>query len=300
MMSGKKQVVSCGNLLQPFHLLTITLLSLLLPLSFLLLARLSTAQYLLTFTTSQTTPQPLSLLFSLFLYTNPTILHVLVSLVCVATLIHGLTCRITLFIINYEESSWSSSSTPTVRPPRLYTAWILLCTLQVCVGLGIEGSIAAGIDGYTGGLVQVGHERNLVSRIVFFLGLHETMLHWSQLVVKPVVDDTVYGFARELEVGWLERMAMAASFGSLWWWRLRDEVESLVVVAEVKRELSMGVGVTDFVGWWLYYLTVTIGMVRVVKALIWLGIILFCKKRPTPPLQADSQSHWFHIMEEKV
>ena len=67
---------------------------------------------------------------------------------------------------------------------------------------------------------------------------------------------------------------MALSLGGLWWWRLRDEVESLVIVAEMKREL----GVADFVGWLLYYLTVTIGMVRVVRGLMWVGMVLLGRR----------------------
>ncbi|KAK3034620.1 hypothetical protein RJ639_033575 [Escallonia herrerae] len=257
----KKQWSFPTALKEPFHLLTITLLSLLLPLSFLLLARLTTARYLFAFKANPTSLPP-SLIFSFFLYTNPTLLHVLVSLVCVAALLQGLTGQVKL----------SSESPEPVLRPRLYTAWIFLCTLQVCVGLGIEGSIDAGVDGF-----GFGYERNLLSRVIFFLGLHETMLYWSRTIVKPVVDDSVYGFATEER--WVERVAMATSFGSLWWWGLRDEVESLVVVAETKKELLTGVDVADFVGWWLYYLTVTVGMVRVVKGLIWFGVILLCKTR---------------------
>ncbi|KAK9282515.1 hypothetical protein L1049_005435 [Liquidambar formosana] len=224
-----RNLLNSDFLREPFHILTITLLSLLLPLSFLLLARLSSAHYLLAFTPL---PQPCPLIFSLFFYSNPTLLHALVSIISVATLIHGLT---------------------------------------VCVGLGIEGSIAAGIDG-----ISFGDERNLFGRVIFFLGLHETMLHWSRTVVKPIVDDTVFGVAREER--WVERVVLAASCGSLWWWRLRNEVESLVILAEVKKKLLMGVGVADFVGWWLYYLTVTIGMVRIVKGLMWLGMVLLSRK----------------------
>ncbi|KAI8522578.1 hypothetical protein RHMOL_Rhmol13G0007600 [Rhododendron molle] len=51
---------------------------------------------------------------------------------------------------------------------------------QLCIGLGIEAIIAAGID----------HERILSGRAVFMflLGLHETMLYWWRVVVKPVGD----------------------------------------------------------------------------------------------------------------
>ncbi|KAJ0111073.1 hypothetical protein Patl1_00876 [Pistacia atlantica] len=245
-------------LIEPFYFLTINLLTLLLPLSFLLLARLSCAHCLL----ASYATQPLSSFpFSFFLYTNPAILYVLVSAISIATLIHGLTGKLTIL----------SESPGAVYQSRLYTAWILLCTLQISVGLGIEGSIGVGVDGSSFGI-----ERSLLSRVIFFLGLHETMLLWFKTVVKPVVDDTIFGVSKEER--WVERVGMALTLGSLWWWKLRDEVESLVVVPEAKKELLISVGVADFVGWWLYYLTVTIGMVRLVKGLLWLGMVLFCKR----------------------
>lgn len=248
----------------PFYTLTTTLLSLLLPLSFLLLARLTTAHYLFTTTPDPAPSKHFSLIFYIFLYTSPALLHSLVSMVSLATLIHGLTGKVALLT--------TKPPGPGFRP-RLYTAWIFLCTLQVCVGVGIEGSIAAGVDG-TMGLGN--RDRGLLTRVIFFLGLNETMLHWLKTVVKPVVDDTVFGVAREER--WVEKVIVAASFGGLWGWRLKEEVESLVIVAEVKKEMLMSVGVADFVGWWLYYLTVTIGMVRIVKGLMWLGMLLLCRK----------------------
>ncbi|GFS33467.1 hypothetical protein Acr_00g0028610 [Actinidia rufa] len=98
------------------------------------------------------------------------------------------------------------------------------------------GSIAAGIVGF-----GLGNERSLPSRVFFFLGMHEMMLYWWRAVVKPVVDDTIFGFSKEER--WVQRVAVAASFGTLWWVRLRHEVESLVLVLEVKKKLSMDIGV---------------------------------------------------------
>lgn len=141
----------------------------------------------------------------------------------------------------------------------------------MCVGLGIEGSIEAGVEGS-----DIGIKRGLLSRIIFFLGLHEIAVLWYRTVVKPVVDDTIFG-ARGAE-RWAERVAVAMSLGGLWCWKLRDEVEALVIVAEVKKDLGMGIGVGDFVGWWLYYLAVTIGMVRLVKGMMWFGMILLCER----------------------
>ncbi|MFS7976273.1 hypothetical protein Hanom_Chr10g00890541 [Helianthus anomalus] len=255
-------IFKCKRTLQIF---TTTLLSLLLPLSFLLLARLTTADYYLSGNGFLAAEPPSTVFFSLLLNSIPlSPLHVLVSIICVTALVHTLNeGRITI-------PTFSLPSQTTARP-RLYTAWIVLCTLQVCVGLGIEGSIGAGIEGSS-----FGHERNLVCRIVFFLGLHATTVYWWRTIVKPVVDDTMFGF--EMEEGWVERVVMGGSLGGLWWWRLRDEVESLVVITELKREMGVGVGVVDLMGWWLYYLVVTIGIVRVMKCLLWFGVVLLYQK----------------------
>ncbi|KAK3194287.1 hypothetical protein Dsin_025597 [Dipteronia sinensis] len=254
-------------MIEPFYILIANLLTLVLPLSFLLLARLSCAQYFLTIASYPSTPS-FSFLFSVFLHTNPALLYLLVSTLSVATLVNGLTGKLTL--LSESPASDDDDHRPVCQP-RLYMAWIFLGTLQVCVGLGIEGSIAAGIDSSSTGI-----GRSLLSRLIFFLGLHDIMLLWFRSVVKPVVDSTIFEVPRKER--WVERVTMALSIGSLWWWKLRDEVESLVVVAEAKKELLMDVGVADFVGWWLYYLTVTIGMVRIVKSLLWLGMILLCQR----------------------
>lgn len=246
-----------------FQMLTTTLLSLLFPLSFLILARLAIARAYLLF--ADVSFYPNSLLVDLFLNANSTLLHAMVPLVAIAALTHGLNGRFMFVKSEPAEPVWG---------PRLYWCWILLCTLQVCVGLGIEGSIAAHVGGSS--IVNVHRQKSLLNRALFFLGLHETMLFWSKKVVKPVVDDTIFGFSRPDR--WVDKAAMAVSFGFLWWWKLREEVEALVVVAEVKRDLSMGVGVTDFVGWWLYYLTITIGMVKVVKTAIRLPLIFFHRR----------------------
>ncbi|KAK4367257.1 hypothetical protein RND71_015137 [Anisodus tanguticus] len=254
----EKKVISvsdyAANMLRElFQCLTIILLSLLLPLSFIVLARLSVTRYLIA---TSAYMEPDSLLVRLFLYTNPTLLNVLAPLVSISALTQCLTGR--------------TLSDHMISKPRLYTSWFFLFAFQICACIGIEGSIAVGIDGSS-----FSHERLcLLTRVMFFLGLHETTLFWSKKVVKPVVDDTVFGIETEDRV--VEKVAMAMSFGILWWCKLRDEVESLVVVAEVKRDLIGSVGLVDFVGWWLYYVTAATGMVKVVKALIWLNFVLFC------------------------
>ncbi|KAE8693707.1 putative DELLA protein RGL2 [Hibiscus syriacus] len=257
-----------------FHLLAITLLSLLIPLSFLLVARLSCLNYILTAVASDPSHSSRPFLLSFYFYTNPAVLYVVVSVISIATLLHALTGEIT----------FASDSPEAVYKPRLFTAWLVLCTLQVSVGFGIEGSIASGIDG-----AGFGVERSLFSRLIFFLGLHEIMFFWFRTVVKPVVDDTVFGDATPER--WVHRAAIAVSVGTLWWWKLRDEVESLVVVAEAKKELSMEIEMADFVGWCLYYLTVTIGMVRVFKALLWVGIMLLRKNTTDGTGEEDDQDN---------
>ncbi|KAL9227637.1 hypothetical protein vseg_003305 [Gypsophila vaccaria] len=255
---ANSEVFGYPFLVQPFYLISVTLLSLLLPLSFLLLARLSSAQYLLSLVSI--TP-PKTFLFSLFLQTNPNLLHVFLLITSLAALIHGLTGRISLL---------TEFPGPVFRP-RIHAAWILLCTLQVWVGLGIEATIKAGVDG-----AGFGDGRSMISKLVFLVGLHETMIHWSRTIVRPVVDDTVYGGAREEK--WLEKWALAACFGALSWWRLRDEVDSLVVVVEVKRDMMMKIGLGDFLGLWLYYMTVAIGMSRILKGLMWFCMKFCCRR----------------------
>ncbi|KAG5072988.1 hypothetical protein AAZX31_03G200000 [Glycine max] len=273
-------MVAMGNNLQQkakeiFHLFTFTLLTLLLPLSFLLLAKFSDAQYYLQTLTWYHSPQHFPYVLTLALHINPLILYVLLSIISMASLVHGLTGKIIIL-------SDSLSSSSTFLQPRIFTAWIVLCTFQVCVGLGIEGSIEAGLYDSNDESMGFGVERrSLLSRVVFLLGLHETMHVWARVVVRPVVDDTVFGVVGR-EEKWVERVVEAASLGALWWWRLREDVESLVVMVEAKKEQLIDVRVSDFVGWWLYYLTVTIGMVRVVRGLVWMvTICLYRRPRAT-------------------
>lgn len=250
-----------------FYLFTHTLLSLLLPLSFLLLAKLSTVQYYLqrlSWHQYNYYSQPFPYVLSLALSINPYILYVLVFIISLTSLIHSLTNKVTILR--------NSSTSTTVL------AWILLCVFQVCVGLGIEGSIMVGFYDDDGPSFVV-VERSFLSKVAFLLGLHETTRVWCGMVVRPVVDDTVFGVVRKER--WIEKVAVAMSLGILWWWRLRDEVESLVVMVEVKKEQLMDVGINDFVGCWLYYLIVVVGIVRVVKGLIWIIRLIFpCRTKP--------------------
>jgi len=67
----------------------------------------------------------------------------------------------------------------------------------------------------------------------------------TSMVVRPVVDDTMFGVEREVRL--VERVVVEASLGGLWWWRFREDLESLVVMMEAKKEQLMDVRVTDFI-----------------------------------------------------
>ena len=256
---------------KPFRLVTTTLLSLLLPLSFLLLSRLSSASFLFSLLKSPP-PTDSYFFFSIFHYTNPAILYAVVSLISVYTLVLGLTTKITATDPNRLIPLY----------PHTSIAWLTLFLVQVSVGLGLQVTSPDGLIN--------GSERNFLSRLVFFFGIHEVMLLWCRVIVRPVVDSTLIrgdaGRNRREETV-VERVALAVSCGTLWWWKLRDEVEALVGVAEAKRALllllpingnnangSFEVGTVDFVNWWLYYMVVTIGMVRIVKGCLWFGMVL--------------------------
>ncbi|XP_073024326.1 uncharacterized protein [Primulina eburnea] len=250
-ISGMKKRVP--PLMEAFRILTVAVLSLILPLSFLLLARLFVTRYIGLISSSHDSFNFCSIFF--FFSTQPIILQLMVFVITLSCLAHSLTGKL-VFLPS------QSSSEPFVRP-HLYVAWILLCVFHIYVGLGVEGSIEAGIDG-----CGLGQQRSFVCRVVFFLGLHETMLFWSRMVVKPVVDDTFFGFSKA--EGWTDNVLMGLSSGGLWWWRLREEVEAVVMLPEI-----LGIGVVGFVWWWLYCSTVAIGVVVVVKGCIFTSVIIF-------------------------
>ncbi|XP_047975072.1 uncharacterized protein LOC125217595 [Salvia hispanica] len=176
------------------RIIAITFMSLLLPLSFLLLARLSAARY---FSAAAVSGHEISFLTSVFVRRNTTlILSFLVIAVAIETLLRGDKRR------------------------RLWVALVMISLMQICLSLGIHGGAAvAEIRGSAAGNLV------LARRAVFVLGLHEVTIFWRRSVVAPVVDDTVGGF------GLVEEVILAAGFGNLWWRRLKDEAEALVEVA---------------------------------------------------------------------
>ncbi|KAG9150317.1 hypothetical protein Leryth_017623 [Lithospermum erythrorhizon] len=250
------------GVLQFSQVIIISLLSLLLPVAFLLLARITTAQYLISVAVFQQT-EDFSVLASFFFSSHARWLQY--------GLVGVITCLAFVNILNGNlVQMWQSSDNVSIRRSCVYhvSCWIFLCAFQVLVCFGLEGSIYSGIDASGFGL-----ESDWLRRVVVFLGLHETMRFCSKMVVKPVVDDTLFGHVREER--WVEKAALAFSFGMFWWWRLRDEVEALVVLVEVKRMLEVGIGIGDFFGWSLYYLVVAIGVARVGKSLLWIGGVVW-------------------------
>lgn len=93
------------------------------------------------------------------------------------------------------------------------------------------------------------------------LGLHNMVVFWRRLVVKPAVDEVEEGF------GWMEKAVLAVAFGCLWWRWLRREVEEMVVVVVMRGDQ---VEVVDVVGLLLCGLMAAAGGATVVKGLLWL------------------------------
>ncbi|CAA7017785.1 unnamed protein product [Microthlaspi erraticum] len=266
-----------GEAVDPFRLITTTLLSLLLPLSFLLLSRLSSSSFFLSLNASSPSSSPP--LSSFFLYTNSAFVIVFVFLLSVYTLVHALATKIT--------TKDRNRSIAAAFSPHVSVSWLILFLVQISVVLGLERTVSEGVN-----RIIISSERSFLIRLMFFFGLHEVMILWYRVIVRPVVDSTLLGegfMMREETVE--EKVAFAVSCGTFWWWKLRDEVESLVGAAECKRELmllllqidgnkvSLDVGTMDFVNWWLYYLVVTIGVVRIVKGSLWFVMILVFEQR---------------------
>lgn len=252
---GAAAVKECGRIIAT------TFLSLLLPLSFLLLARLSAARYFST-AMNDDDREVYSFLTAVFLHTKTTlILSFLVSAVAIEALVQGL---------NGGDKDKTAALFVSERR-RLHAAWVLIFLMQVCLSLGIHGTVD---DVEMNGFAAVG---NLLSprRVVFVLGLHEITVRWRRSVVAPVVDETMLGISGKGGSSWVEEVVLAAAFGNLWWGSLRDEAEALVALPWVRAELEMDVEVADCVGWLLYYLTAVIGGVRAIRGLSWATMRIF-------------------------
>ncbi|KFK42615.1 hypothetical protein AALP_AA1G018500 [Arabis alpina] len=235
------------NSLSLFQVISISLLSFLVPLSFLFFSRLSLASASLVTVSGGS---------SLLHQADIGVLYTILSLIIIFTLIHNL----------FGKPKCS------VFHSHLYLCSIVLLIVQVCVAFGIQGTINPNTTMSITpdrSLSLASQERWVLVRVMFFLGLHEVMLMWFRVVVKPVVDDTVFGVYM-VEERWSERVVVALTFGLMWWWRLRDEVESLVIVMEVKRNLLIHLEGIDFVNWWIYYICVVIGVVKIFKDILYL------------------------------
>ncbi|KAM6558855.1 hypothetical protein CsatA_028094 [Cannabis sativa] len=251
-----------------FRIITLTLLALLLPLAFLHLAKIVFSRFLLLSQVALIPIIPLSSSSSSqypnhsYLHTtNLAILYLIVSTLSLATLLHTLT----------NNKLTTTSLTTTTTTLGNYVAWILLLTMQVSIGLGLGNNDLLSLVVEGNKFSSVRTDRTLYSKAIFFLGLHETMIRWSSLVVEPVINDTSFGvvWRRKKEEEMVKRVLMSIGFWCLWCYLgLREEVEALVFVAEVKWELilfdniNMNLEMADFVGWWLYYMTVMIGVVK--------------------------------------
>ncbi|KAH0448741.1 hypothetical protein IEQ34_022541 [Dendrobium chrysotoxum] len=133
-----------------FHAVCLTLLSLLLPLSYLLFCRLSY------------TPLPPTL--------NSIILYVAISFLSLSSLFYSIT-----------------GHTLHIELPNCI-AWAILCLFQACITFGIEGTIRDGFLPL-GNTSAFAHEMWL-KRTLLFIGIYEQMMLWKEKFVEPVVDGT--------------------------------------------------------------------------------------------------------------
>ncbi|CAI9105472.1 OLC1v1004400C1 [Oldenlandia corymbosa var. corymbosa] len=258
-----------------FQIFATVVISLLFPISFLLLARLSAAGYLSSVDDSGHHFQFPSVLANfLFIYNGKSIiLCTLVAAVTVAAFIHGLT------------ATWSPTPEQPVsggRHPaaKIYSAWFIIFMFQVYVGVGIGWSIFAGVNASLIAELSTNDISVIIARTLLFVGLHETMSFWSKYVVKLVVEDTVGGGGGGGGSPAAERVSLALSFGVLWWFRLRDEVDALILAPELilrlqRRPDAVVAAAEEFYGWWLYAFTVLIGSIRVLKGIIWVVTAVF-------------------------
>ncbi|KAL0927441.1 hypothetical protein M5K25_001608 [Dendrobium thyrsiflorum] len=212
---------------QSFHRISLTLLSLLLPLSLLLLSRL-------------TSSPPTCKIISVILY----ILVFVLSFTCLVFSITG--------------------HSLTMKAPRSI-AWVILILFQGCISWAIKVTTTTTFEPIGG------DDDNIIlviwiKRTFIFVGVYEIMVRWRRVIVKPVVDDTVYGEERK-EKG-VEKTMMGIAFIVLWLWMLRMKVEPLDFVAG-NGSLGKGVQWSGFALWLLGLAVLMTGSLRVVGVLVW-------------------------------
>ncbi|KAJ8491472.1 hypothetical protein OPV22_013193 [Ensete ventricosum] len=225
-----------------FHTLSIITISLLFPVSFLTLARF--------------TPliPPSSVLATVFLRAVLPVINGLISVVCLAALVHSLTGRM-------------------VKLPAA-VAWTLLCLFHVCLSLGTEVTIASRAETIDDAIVH--HNITWIKRAVLFVGLHRTMRVWARMVVKRVADDTIFGAEVQEDIS--DKVVVSVAFTSLWIPMLQNDIARMVFAA-VEKGLTKDMNLDGYVGWFVSHAIVMTGMVRSVQGLLCAGKLLFCRCR---------------------
>ncbi|KAJ0979919.1 hypothetical protein J5N97_015393 [Dioscorea zingiberensis] len=217
-----------------FHKVSLTLLSLLLPLSFLLLSRMSS-------------PSPMlspSIFVSFTLRISSLLLQSLVAIISLSTLYCALTSRIP-------------------RPP-LFISWTILFIFQASVSFGIESSIAAGVQP----VAAVSTCRvPWIAYTIFFIGLYETMMTWVKMLVKPVADDTI--FMSSINDCFIDKVVVGLAYSVLWMKVLQDEMEPLVL-AVGNEGLVMHGGCSGLLLWLIGYVTTIAGLMKIILGAVWM------------------------------
>ncbi|CAL9109037.1 unnamed protein product, partial [Musa acuminata var. zebrina] len=229
-----------------FHTLSIITISLLFPASFLTLDRFTAA--------STPSIPPSSVLATVFLRAVLPVINGLVSVVCLAALVHSLTGRM-------------------VKLPAA-VAWTLLCLFHVCLSLGTKVTIASRAETIDEALVH--HSITWIKRAVLFVGLHRTMRVWARMVVKRVADDTIFG--AEVQEGISDKVVVSVAFATLWITMLQNDIARMVFAA-VEKGLTKDMDLDGYVGWFVSHAIVMTGMVRSVQGLLCVGNFLFCRCR---------------------
>ncbi|EPS58141.1 hypothetical protein M569_16675, partial [Genlisea aurea] len=206
---GDDQQNRIGRLL--FHIVATTILTLLLPASFVLLSH--------RFSTQES---------SFLTFISPSlwaeILYLLFFLIGFSSLAAGI-------------RSSPRSETP-LTPTRIAFSWLCLFLLITCVACGVGGRVTAGF--------REGSEKGWIWRGLLLVGLHEMMVFWGRTAVKPAVDDTLYGGWRE--EGLPEKVITAIGCGGVWWCLMRTE--SLIITGSFPgfwlHYLMIAIGISKF------------------------------------------------------
>ncbi|CAI9105473.1 OLC1v1004401C1 [Oldenlandia corymbosa var. corymbosa] len=279
----------------PFKIFATIILSLPIPLSFLLLARLS-AVHCLSLLVNSSSYYQFPPVFStlLFIYNGKSIiLYSLVAIVTVAAFIQRLTS------IRFPLNIGSPTPEPPIsgrHPTSKLIAWFLHFMFLVYVVVGTAWSISAGINVSVIAEASSNDVYMFTARALLFVGLHETMSFWSKYVAKTVVEDGVGGGGGGGGRSVAERVGVALTLGAVWWFKLRDEVDFLMLVPELilrpiqrRRDVVFAV-IGEFGGWWLYALTSLIGSIRVLKGIIWVVSAVLTSSRRKFVIETSSES----------